>query len=114
MAAVTIREYFEGVYSRTVRTAIVVVIALAFLVRWRYPRLTRLEALIGLLIAGLILAPVLVLWFRRQFVCPRCGASFQRLRKQQFGRFSSGRWRKFWDLWNACPQCGVRFDDPWP
>jgi uncharacterized protein with PIN domain len=47
------------------------------------------------------------------FRCPRCGTSYQKMRKEQAAQLGSDR-RMYWDLWNACPNCQLSFDAPWP
>ena len=64
-------------------------------------------------IAGVVFALIMIPVFNTVYRCPRSGANFLKLRKQQFGWFS-GETRMFWQVWDTCPHCGISFDDPWP
>lgn len=108
----TIREQYESVLKQTTYGVIAVgsVVFIAFI--WRYPHAPRRQSgLLGLLL-GVVLAPVLVMLGRVLYRCPRCHADFQKLRVEQLGRWHPDR-RMYWQLWDACPQCHVSFDEPW-
>jgi hypothetical protein len=60
--------------------------------------------------------PFLILWrrvVRRQLRCPRCSTDFRKERIAELGRWSTDP-RGPAELWDACPRCGVSFNDPWP
>lgn len=59
------------------------------------------------------ISPFLIIYMRKTYRCPRCGASFFGMhRMEKVGRFNVDM-RQFWERWDACPKCGVSFDDPW-
>jgi hypothetical protein len=115
----TIREHFKRVFDRIKYGCVALAIVLVALTEWRYPHLTRLQnAGIGLLL-GVPISAILVLVLRGRFLCPRCGTDLGKLRNREVrkkrrvrGRFSADR-RLLWDVWNACPHCGVSFDEPY-
>ena len=106
----TIREHFRDMYKRVSRwTTAVAFIAAA--VMWMYPQLNGF--VIGLVIAVPLIGVLFA--FRGRFRCPRCGAELSKLRRQEirqrgFIEATLDR-RLFWDAWNACPKCGVSFDE---
>jgi hypothetical protein len=53
------------------------------------------------------------LFVRNQLRCPRCGTDFRKERIAKLGRWSGDN-RGTSELWDACPRCGVSFNDPWP
>lgn len=115
----TIREHFQRVLTRITYFAVGPAIVVVCLLIWRYPHLTRLQnAGIGLLL-GLLCVPVLMLAFRRRFLCPRCGTDLGKLNQQEIRRerrergWFSVRMQLVWDRWSACPRCGVSFTEPY-
>lgn len=104
----TIREHFQRAERRehfvTLAFELVLVAFLALTTdRW------LIIILIGIAIAG-----VVHLALSRTFECPRCHENLRRLRNQNLrGRafIRKGKGGKFWDEWDACPKCGVSFDE---
>jgi ribosomal protein S27AE len=91
---------------------VVASVVLAFaLIELLYPGLTKLQSAAISFFSGILLGLLLTVFFRGRFKCPRCSADFRKLRLAQFGRFSTDR-RIYWELWDACPNCGVSFDEP--
>jgi len=115
----TIREHFQRILDRAKYTTTGVVVPLVLIVLWRYPNLTKPQVLGGSALLGIVLAGVLVLVFRRRFLCPRCGTDLSKLHAKKVGRRGlfrkalTGDQRQFWQAWNACPNCGVSFDEEW-
>jgi hypothetical protein len=62
---------------------------------------------------GVALGLIGSLFIRNQLRCPRCGTDFRKERIAKLGRWSWDT-RGTEELWNACPRCGVSFNDPWP
>lgn len=52
------------------------------------------------------------LFLRSRLRCPRCGTDFHKERIARLGRWSFDT-RTTTDLWDACPRCGVSFDEPY-
>ena len=50
------------------------------------------------------------LFIRNRLRCPRCGSDFRKERFAKLGRWSFDS-RAIADLWDACPHCGVSFDE---
>lgn len=68
----------------------------------------------GLAIGGAVMLSVVgALLLRNRLRCPRCGSDFRKERIAKLGRWSFDT-RGTADLWDACPHCGVSFNDPWP
>jgi uncharacterized C2H2 Zn-finger protein len=67
------------------------------------------------LAVGGCLTLFLIAWLfvRNKLRCPRCGSDFRKERIAKLGRFSLDT-RGAADLWDACPHCGVSFNDLWP
>jgi hypothetical protein len=61
---------------------------------------------------GLVLSIPGWMFIRNQLRCPRCGTDFKRERFAKLGRWSFDT-RGAAELWDACPHCGVSFNDPW-
>lgn len=109
---VTIREHLQRFHRRVTYFAVIVVVLMAVLIGLRYPHVTPLQNLMIGLIMGIPVSAVLLWVFKGRFKCPRCGADFQKLRRAQHG-LSRMDTRIYWELWNACPHCGVSFDAPY-
>jgi ribosomal protein S27AE len=62
---------------------------------------------------GVVLAFIGSMFIRARLRCPRCGSDFRKERITQLGRWSFDT-RTTTDLWDACPRCGVSFDEPYP
>lgn len=108
----TIREHFQRLQKRVSYVTMTVAVAAVIVFVLRYPHATSATAYgFGGALALVYLA-VFMLFLRKRYACPRCSADFMQLRREQVGRISLER-RMFWDLWEKCPHCGLRFDAPW-
>ena len=111
----TIREHFQGVFNRIKNVTVVVAIVFACFLTWCSPKLTKPQYFAICFLFGIAIGCVLLLVMRRRFLCPRCSADLRKLRSQETrqaglrGRF--GDRQLLWVAWNACPKCGVSFDD---
>ena len=105
----TIREHFKLVNNRLRYFWAAVAVAVVFACQWLYPRANFL--LVGVLLGAALIGPI-ILVARRVFRCPRCSASYQRMRKERALLLGADR-RMYWDIWEACPECQLRFDEPW-
>lgn len=108
----TIREHFQLFYRRVTYITVIAVVLMVVLIGLRYHHFTRMQNLMVGLIVGIPVSVVLLLVLKGRFKCPRCGADFQKLRRAQHGRFARDA-RMFWEVWDACPNCGVNFDAPY-
>lgn len=108
----TIREHYELVVKYTKYGAIAAVGAVLIAFMWRYPNAPRWQGPVLGLAIGAVLGPAIIILGRVLYRCPRCHADFQKLRVKEFGRGYRDK-RMYWQLWDACPQCHVSFDDPW-
>lgn len=108
---VTIREHFQRFMNSVSYIVVATAVLLVILIEFRYPHLTKLQNVAISLFIGIAFALLLMMFFRGRFKCPRCTADFRKLRRAQLGRFSTGR-RMYWEIWDACPNCGVSFDEP--
>jgi hypothetical protein len=108
---VTVRDLFRR--RRTRRHRIVVPLGVVLTIAWviAKPHQTRLQALEFGLVLAAVLIVILLPITKSLFSCPRCGTSFRKYRIGKLGRFSVDA-RPTEDLWDACPQCGLRFDAP--
>jgi ribosomal protein S27AE len=66
-----------------------------------------------LLGAGVALYLIAVMIVKRRLRCPRCGTDFRQERAAELGPLSMDP-RSPGELWDACPHCGVSFNDPLP
>jgi ribosomal protein S27AE len=115
----TIREHYQRLFKRVKNVTVGVVVVLALAVLWFSPHLTGAQNARAAFLVGITIAGALLLALRGRFMCPRCGADLSKLRGQEARRthlgarlFGSDR-RQFWDEWDACPKCGVSFDEEW-
>jgi hypothetical protein len=65
------------------------------------------------IVGALAIFGVAWLFIRNRLNCPRCGAHFGKDRIAKVGRWSFDT-RGAEELWDNCPHCGLRFDEPWP
>lgn len=107
---VTIREHFHRFLNRVSYVVVASVVLLFALIDLQYPHLTNLQNAAIALCSGILIGCLLCVFFRGRFKCPRCSADFRKLRRAQLGRFSTDR-RTYWELWDACPNCRVSFDE---
>lgn len=91
----------------TVVAGIAMVVAL-----WRYPNATKQQSWVFVLVVGAVFGMVIGIFTRVVYRCPQCQGSFQKLRIKQLGRWPRDMCF-IWQLWDACPQCHVSFDEPW-
>lgn len=112
IARMTIREHFQSVLKRTNYVTVLAGIAVIVAFLWRYPNATKQQSWGFFLAVGVVFGVAIGIFTRIVYRCPRCHASFQKLRIKQLGRWPRDM-RFFWQLWDACPQCHVSFDDPW-
>lgn len=108
----TIRKHFQLVLKRTNYVTIVAGIAVVVAFEWRYPNATKQQYLAAMLIVGIVFGMTIGIFTRVVYRCPRCHASFQKVRIKQLGRWPHNM-RFFWQLWDACPHCHVSFDERW-
>ena len=103
----SIREYFQRADRRLKYVTLVFELVLvAFLAA-----ITR--GWLVIILIGIAVAGALSLALRSSYLCPRCGVKLANLRSQELkGR--PGKHPRFWDDWNACPKCGVSFDEELP
>jgi ribosomal protein S27AE len=67
----------------------------------------------GLAIVGsLVMFVAGWLLVRNHLRCPRCGTDFKKERFVKLGRWSMDT-RGVTELWDACPRCGVSFNEPY-
>jgi ribosomal protein S27AE len=59
---------------------------------------------------GVAVALIASLFIRNRLRCPRCGTDFREARLEKLGRWSFDS-RGSAGLWDACPHCGVSFDE---
>jgi hypothetical protein len=115
---VTIRDYFQRLMRRITLGIGVSVMVIAGILIWRYP---NMPSAVLALVAGAIVSVPTIYTVKTRFLCPRCGASMDKLRREQIRAARRGQalteWVDpglvFWSSWNACPQCGVSFDAPY-
>jgi predicted RNA-binding Zn-ribbon protein involved in translation (DUF1610 family) len=112
---VTIRDYFQRLMRRITLGIGVSVMVIAGILIWRYP---NMPSAVLALVAGAIVSVPTIYIVKTRFLCPRCGANMDKLRRGQIRAEQRGQvlteradpGLMFWVRWNACPQCGVSFD----
>jgi hypothetical protein len=107
----TIREHFQRAQKRLTMSMVTVLLVAAFAGVYLLPRMARQHAWIGGALLGLGVACALVLLSKGSSACPKCHADLARLRTQEVGRSDK---RRFWQLWDKCPKCGIDFNDVLP
>lgn len=108
----TIREHFQRVDKLVRRAWIAGGSILGLFMAWRYPDLTRIQRDVVVSVLLILIFIAFALIPGRVFKCPRCGTDLKRLRAKQVGQ--TGRdTPKFWELWDACPNCRVNFGEPY-
>lgn len=108
----TIREHFQRTHRLKRLVLTISALILGVLIRWRYQHVTRLQADVFL---AVLLVPIFValgLTPIGRCKCPRCGSDLKQLQAEQVGRMKRDT-RKPWELWDACPNCHVSFDEPY-
>jgi predicted RNA-binding Zn-ribbon protein involved in translation (DUF1610 family) len=112
----TIREHFVRVRNRILWAAVCVMVALLGLIWWLSEKLTKLKAEIAFVVIVIILTGVLKRLFWGRFICPQCGTDLGKLfreEREREGVSARDDRREIWERWNACPKCGVSFDEDW-
>jgi uncharacterized C2H2 Zn-finger protein len=108
----TIKEHFRRTRTLSVRI-IVPVVALWAVLADSYPlHLSKSERNTLVIGGGAVLGVVGSLLTVRRLRCPRCGTNFKKERFAKLGRWSFNT-RGTEEIWDACPHCGVSFDEPW-
>jgi hypothetical protein len=111
IAARTIREHIKRANAYFVRIMVpIVTVWGAALVLFGAGTMQRQALAIG---GGVAVMLIGVLLFRNQLRCPRCGTDLRKERIAKLGRRSRDT-RATADLWDACPRCGVSFNEAWP
>lgn len=108
----TIREHFQRI-QKTFKIALIVV-AFAVLIPtfFLWPKAPAMYYMVGGLVFATVSMAVMVPIMSRIYRCPRCDSSYRKMRIDQRGRFNSDS-RLYWDLWEACPHCGLSFNEQW-
>lgn len=113
----TIREHFQRVFKRIKNGAVAVTVVLCVAVTVLFPQRTRLQVVGTTVLLGVVIVGALCRVVRRRYLCPRCGANLARLRTLELRRMPFAQRmrtnRQFWQEWNACPHCGVGFEEEW-
>lgn len=108
----TIREHLRRTNAYSQRIIIPVAAAWIAGVVFYKSGLTKLQEQ-ALSIAGAVVLVLVLYWMvRRRLCCPRCGSDFSKERIAKVGRWSFDTTGTE-DLWDACPHCGVSFDEPY-
>jgi hypothetical protein len=108
IAHVTIREHFVQLARRLNYVWVALAFAIVGVGMWRYPHTSPFT--IGLVMGAVLIGPIILVG-RRVFRCPRCQRGYQQMRKQQPDRRRD--LRMYWEVWEACPNCQLSFDEPW-
>jgi hypothetical protein len=75
------------------------------------PNLTSAQRNGSAIVGGFALAFAGWLLVRNRLRCPLCGSDFKKERVAKLGRWSMDT-RGTTELWDACPHCGVSFNEP--
>jgi hypothetical protein len=108
----TIREYYQRVQTWTKYVLAGVFITATFYIVFRYPKLPMWAYWVVGLGEAAVAMPILLVFMRRTYRCPGCEVNLMQLRVQKLGRRTGDR-RMFWQIWDACPNCELSFDEPW-
>ncbi len=115
----TIREHFQRQFKWTKNAAVGGAIVLCIALTVFFPQATRAQTAVACLLIGFAIGGALMLANRRRYLCPRCGEDLGKLQGQQgrqlpvAQRLAKLDARMFYDAWNACPKCGVSFEEEW-
>lgn len=108
----TIAEHFKRTRTLSVRV-IVPVVALWVVAANCYPlHLSKGERNALAIGGGAVLGVIGALLMVKGLRCPRCGSNFKQERFAKLGRWSFDT-RGTEEIWDACPHCGVSFDELW-
>jgi hypothetical protein len=109
----TIRDQLKRNRTLYMRTFVPVALAWVVAVTLFHAPLPKWQEQ-GLCVGGvLVVAVVGFLLVKNGLKCPRCGSTFGKERIAKLGRWTMDT-RGPEELWDACPHCGVSFDEPWP
>jgi hypothetical protein len=112
LPGLTIREHFKRTTALFVRITVPIAgawVAAFTLLGTDMTKAHRQALSIG---GGVAVVLIASLFIRNRLRCPRCGTDFREARLEKLGRWSFDR-RGSADLWDACPGCGVGFDEPY-
>ena len=107
----TIRQHFERVQKNLTRVIVVAGAVLVLGLAFQFPHTSLSRSFLHAIGVVLALAIPGLVFTGFMYRCPRCGASFRKLRIKQLGFRADPRMH--WELWNECPRCRLSFDDPW-
>ena len=110
----TIRERLKRIEYGLGYGAVAVSLAVFFAWYSRHPGLSKDQAIRSMLWMFLPLFVAMSILLNLLYRCPRCHASFGKLKREQV-RWSPDRYRILGvgETREACPQCHVSFDEPW-
>jgi hypothetical protein len=109
----TIGEQLKRTHALFQRIMLLVGVSWCVGVTFLGPNLTVSKRNGFAIVGGLVLVLVGWLLVRNRLRCPRCGTDFKKDRIAKLGRWSLDA-RGTTELWDACPHCGVSFDEPYP
>jgi drug/metabolite transporter superfamily protein YnfA len=109
----TIREHFKRTNALFVRIMVPITGAWVVAITLFGTGMTKAHQQAWSIGGGVVLALIGSLFIRKQLRCPRCGSDFRKERFAKLGRWSFDS-RGSADLWDACPHCGVSFDELYP
>lgn len=109
----TIRHHFKRTTAVFVRIMVPLLCVWVVAVTLFFTDIPKLQQQVWAIGGGVALAFIGSLFIRARVRCPRCGTDFRKEHIAQFGRWLFDT-RTTTDLWDACPRCGVSFDEPYP
>jgi hypothetical protein len=107
----TIGEQLKRTHALFQRIMLLIGVAWCVGITLLAPNLTAAQRNGFAIVGGLVLAFVGWLLVRNRLLCPRCGTDFKKDRIAKLGRWSLDT-RGTTELWDACPHCGVSFNEP--
>ena len=110
--ALTIRDYLKRTNALFVRILVPLVVAWVVVVTLFVTDISKPRQQAWSVGGGIALSLIGSLFLRNRLRCPRCGTDFHKERIAKLGRWSFDT-RTTEDLWDACPRCGVKFDEPY-
>jgi len=108
----TIGEQLKRTTALFQRTVMLVAVAWCVGVTLLAPNLPAAKRNGFAIIGGMVLFLAGWLLVRSRLRCPRCGTDFKKERIAKLGRWSMDT-RQSTELWDACPHCGVSFNEPY-
>jgi ribosomal protein S27AE len=106
----TIREHFKRTTALFVRIMVPIVAAWVTAFSLFETDMTKAHKQALSIGGGVAVLLIASLFIRNRLRCPRCGSDFRKARIAKLGRWSFDS-RGSAELWDACPHCGVSFDD---